>query len=159
MTNRKPIGMKHTFRFDYEHFESLELLSADDRELIAAAREALRGAHPDYSNFRVGAAARLESGKIVIGSNQESEVFPATMCAERTLLYHHQATMADDRIKALAIVSSPGERECYPCGQCRQVMRDVEKRQGSDYKVLMCSDSSASVVGRATDLLPFTFEL
>ena len=151
--------MKQTFRFDYEHYDSLELLSAEDRELIDAARGALSGAHPDFSNFRVGAAARLASGKIVIGSNQESEVFPATMCAERTLLYHHQATMADDHIKALAIVSSPGERECYPCGQCRQVLQDVEKRQGSDFKVIMTGAGTASVVEKASDLLPFTFEL
>lgn len=151
--------MKQTFRFDYEHYDSFELLSAEDRELIEAARGALSGAHADYSHFSVGAAARLESGKIVIGSNQESEVYPAGLCAERTLLFHHQATMADDPIKTMAIVSSPGERECYPCGQCRQVLHDVEKRQGVDFKVIMCSDSSASVVNRATDLLPFTFEL
>ena len=151
--------MKQTFRFDYEHYDSLKLLSAEDRELIDAARGALSGAHPDFSNFRVGAAARLASGKIVIGSNQESEVFPATMCAERTLLYHHQATMADDHIKALAIVSSPGERECYPCGQCRQVLYDVEKRQGRPMRVIMSGAGTATVVESASDLLPFTFEL
>ncbi len=147
------------FRFEYDHYDSPKLLSAEDQELIEAARVALKGAHADFSHFHVGAAARLESGEIVVGSNQESEVYPAGLCAERTLLYHHQATRAEDRITALAIVSSPGERECYPCGQCRQVLHDVEKRQKRDFKVIMCSDTTATVVRRATDLLPFTFEL
>ena len=81
------------------------------------------------------------------------------MCAERTLLFHHQATAPNDRIVALAIASDPGANECYPCGQCRQILHDVEKRQELNYKVIMSSDHSATVVEKATDLLPFTFAL
>ena len=50
--------------------------------------------------------------------NQESEVFPAGMCAERSLLFHAGACHADDPIEALAIASEPSERECYPCEMC-----------------------------------------
>lgn len=89
-----------------------------------------RRAYAPYSKFRVGAAARLRSGKILCGSNQESEVFPAGMCAERSLLFHAGACHADDPIEALAIASEPSERECYPCGQCRQVLLDAERRPG-----------------------------
>ncbi len=149
--------MKYTF--DYESYASRGDMTADDRTLADRATEACGSAYAPYSDFRVGAAARLRSGKILTGSNQESEVFPATMCAERTLLFHWQAHHADDPIEALAIASIPGGRECYPCGQCRQVLLDTERRQGSPIRVIMCSEQTASVVGSAGDLLPFGFTL
>ena len=107
----------------------------------------------------MGAAARLRSGRILHGSNFESEVYPAGLCAERTLLFYAQANYADDPVEALAIASVPSERECYPCGQCRQVMVDVERRQGSPIRVIMSGSGTASVVASASHLLPFTFIL
>ena len=151
--------MEKQFSFTYEHFETLEALSQADRELVEAARSATAQAHAPYSHFRVGAAARLRSGRILHGSNFESEVYPAGLCAERSLLFYHQANYADDPIEALAIASVPSERECYPCGQCRQVMVDVERRQGTPIRVIMSGNSSASAVATATMLLPFTFIL
>ncbi|MDR2883166.1 MAG: cytidine deaminase [Alistipes sp.] len=134
-------------------------MNATDRELCDRATGACGEAHAPYSGFRVGTAARLKSGRILTGSNQESEVYPATMCAERTLLFHWQARYSDDPIEAMAIASVPGERECYPCGQCRQVLLDTERRQGTSIRVIMCSDATASVVASARDLLPFQFQL
>ena len=144
---------------EYRHYDAIEQMSADDRELVEAAQKATQKAIADYSHFHVGAAARLDSGRIVTGSNIESEVYPAGLCAERTLLYHHQASTPEDRIVALAIASSPSYRECYPCGQCRQVLHDVEKRQGLNFRVIMSGAGSATVVEKASDLLPFTFIL
>ncbi len=144
---------------EYRHYDAIEQMSADDRELVEAAQKATQKAIADYSHFHVGAAARLESGRIITGSNIESEVYPAGLCAERTLLYHHQASTPEDRIVALAIASSPSHRECYPCGQCRQVLHDVEKRQGLNFRVIMSGAGSATVVEKASDLLPFTFIL
>lgn len=151
--------MEKQFRFDYEHYASLGELPEADRQLVAAAEEATTRAHAPYSHFQVGAAARLRSGKILCGSNFESEVYPAGLCAERSLLFYAQANYADDPIEALAIASVPSERECYPCGQCRQVMVDVERRQGSPMRVIMCGGGTATAVGSATLLLPFTFIL
>lgn len=151
--------MEKQFRFDYEHYASLEELPEADRRLVEAAREATTRAHAPYSHFRVGAAARLRSGRILCGSNFESEVYPAGLCAERSLLFYAQANHADDPIEALAIASQPSERECYPCGQCRQVMVDVERRQQSPMRVIMYGGGSASAVGTAATLLPFTFIL
>lgn len=151
--------MEKELRLAYRHYDTIESMPADERELVEAAQKACDNAIATYSNFHVGAAARLQSGRIVTGSNVESEVYPAGLCAERTLLYHHQATTPGDKIVALAIASNPSIRECYPCGQCRQVLHDVEKRQELDYKVIMSGGGSASVVERAGDLLPFTFAL
>ncbi|MDE6569983.1 MAG: cytidine deaminase [Alistipes sp.] len=151
--------MEKQFRIDYEHYASLAELPEADRILVEAAQEATTRAHAPYSHFRVGAAARLRSGRILHGSNFESEVYPAGLCAERSLLFYAQANYADDPIETLAIASNPSERECYPCGQCRQVMVDVERRQGSPIRVIMSGHGTASAVASATTLLPFTFIL
>lgn len=151
--------MKQQFGFEYTRYASAEELSAADRELVEVARQATRRAHAPYSNFHVGAAARLRSGAILTGSNIESEVYPAGLCAERTLLFHHAACHAEDPIEVLAIASMPDERECYPCGQCRQVLVDTERRQKSPMRILMCGRESITEVDSAERLLPFTFIL
>ncbi len=151
--------MQKEYKFDYEAYESPANLPGADRELAGKALEACGLAWAPYSKFRVGAAARLRSGLVLTGANQESEVFPAGLCAERTLLFDWMAHHAGDPIEALAIASVPGERECYPCGQCRQVLLDAERRQGTPMRVIMCSDRSASAVNSVKDLLPFQFEL
>lgn len=151
--------MKRQFGFEYTHYGAVEELSAADRELVEAAKEATRKAYAPYSHFQVGAAARLRSGRLLTGSNIESEVYPAGLCAERTLLFHHAACHADDPIEALAIASVPDERECYPCGQCRQVLVDTERRQRQPMRILMCGRTTITEVPSAEVLLPFTFVL
>lgn len=151
--------MKKEHRFHYEHYDSFDALPEADRTLVAEAERATANSHAPYSKFRVGAAARLRSGRVLYGSNFESEVYPAGLCAERTLLFYAEANYADDPIETLAIASSPSERECYPCGQCRQVMVDVERRQGSPIRVIMSGHGTATVVESAAQLLPFTFIL
>ncbi len=151
--------MKQEFRFTFDSYESTDSLPEADRELAAAAAKATENAYAPYSRFRVGAAARLASGRIVVGANIESEVFPSGLCAERTLLYHCQANHADDPVTALAIASEPSPRECYPCGGCRQTILDTQRRQKHPIRIIMTGGGSASVVDSAERLLPFTFEL
>lgn len=151
--------MEKQFCFNYEHYQALAAMSDADRQLAEEAQRATANAHAPYSKFHVGAAARLRSGKILYGSNFESEVYPAGLCAERSLLFYAQANYADDPIETLAIASTPSERECYPCGQCRQVLLDVERRQGSPMRIIMSGAGTATVVASAEQLLPFTFTL
>lgn len=151
--------MKKQVNLNYEHYDHLDAMPEADRKLIIEAQNATRKAHAPYSHFHVGAAARLRSGLILHGSNFESEVYPAGLCAERTLLFYAEANHADDPIEALAIASVPSDREVYPCGQCRQVLVDVERRQGSPIRVIMSGNGTSSVVDTAADLLPFTFKL
>lgn len=151
--------MDKQFTFSYEHYKALSELPEADRLLVAEAQRATANAHAPYSKFHVGAAARLRSGKILYGSNFESEVYPAGLCAERSLLFYAQSNYAADPIEALAIASEPSERECYPCGQCRQVLVDVERRQGVPMRILMSGNGTVTVVDSAEKLLPFTFIL
>ena len=151
--------MEKSLEIRYLHVDSLDELSPADRTLVVEAEKALAKAYPKYSHFSVGAAVRLRSGAILHGANSESEVFPSGICAERSVLYYAEANHADDPIEALAIASSPSERECYPCGGCRQVILDVQRRQGIPMRVIMSGGGSASIVENAEYLLPFTFQL
>jgi cytidine deaminase len=151
--------MREILSIDYERYPSIDDLSAEDIELVREAEEATKSANARYSNFHVGAAVRLQSGRRLHASNFESEVYPAGLCAERSLLFYIEANFGDDPVVALAIASDPSERECYPCGQCRQVIVDVERRQKSPIRVIMTGAGSATVVDSAEKLLPFTFKL
>ena len=151
--------MEKTLAITYHHFDSLESLPKADKELIEAARKATEKAFAPYSKFRVGAAALLRSGEVVSAANCESEVYPSGLCAERVLLYHLQINHADDPIVAFAIASVPAERECYPCGSCRQTLLDAQKRQQSPIRIIMSSQERATVVDSAEEVLPFSFKL
>ena len=151
---------KKIHSFEYLHYRGKENLSEEDALLAARAAEACRtSSYAPYSNFRVGAAVSLDDGEILSAGNQESEVFPSGMCAERSLLYYIQSNRPGKRIRTLAIASAPSFRECTPCGACRQVIADTEKRQGAPIRIVMCGPQSTIVVGSARTLLPFTFEL
>lgn len=151
--------MKSELNIPYQSFASQSEMSRSDLELIAAARKATEQAYAPFSNFKVGAAARLKSGQIITGSNRESEVYPSGLCAERSLLFMHQSNYADQTIEAIAIASDPAPRECYPCGACRQTLLDVEQRQQSPIRVIMAGKESATIVAKAELLLPFCFKL
>jgi cytidine deaminase len=81
------------------------------------------------------------------------------MCAERSLLYFYSTNYASLPIEVLAIASDTSDGECYPCGGCRQTLLDVERRQAKPMRIIMSDGRSASVVGSAADLLPFSFTL
>ncbi len=140
----------------YKHCP-IEQLEGTDKQLVEQAFEACKTAYAPYSNFHVGAAALLDDGTIVVASNQESEVFPSGMCAERCLLYKQQSYK--NKIVAMAIASDPSERECYPCGACRQVIVDTQNRQQQNMRIIMAGAGTATIIDDATLLLPFTFKL
>lgn len=150
--------MTNKINISYEHC-SIEELSPAEQEVVQAAFGATSKAYAPFSGFKVGAAIRLRSGKILTAANCESEVFPSGLCAERSLLYSYATNHADDVIELMAIASDPSERECYPCGACRQVMLDAERRQQSPIHIIMAGGGTASVVESAEVLLPFTFKL
>ncbi len=143
----------------YLKYTSLDDMSSKDRLLVQMAHQARSSAHAPYSNFRVGAAARLESGEVFSAANVESEVYPAGICAERNLLFSISSAQPLGVVESVAIVGSAQDRECSPCGICRQTLLDVERRQQCPIRVIMCSDSTATVVESAELLLPFSFKL
>ena len=138
-------------------------LSAEERKLTESALEATHRSYAPYSNFHVGAAVLLEDGTIVTGTNQENVAYPSGLCAERTALFYANSQYPDKAVKALAIVASDvdGVTNRYvisPCGACRQVMVETEKRFGKSMRVLLCGAEEVYVAESAASLLPLSFE-
>lgn len=143
---------------------SLDELSSSERELVEAARRASYSSYSPYSGFSVGAAVRLSGGEVVTGSNQENVAYPSGLCAERTALFSASVQYPDCTIETLALVgrTSEGftEHPCTPCGACRQVLAECERRQGEHpIRLLLCGGSEVyRVDGGAKALLPLQFD-
>ena len=138
-------------------------LSAEERKLTESALEATHRSYAPYSNFQVGAAVLLENDVIVTGTNQENVAYPSGLCAERTALFYANSQYPDVAVKALAIVGCSkhegmNRTPISPCGACRQVMVETEKRFGKPMKVLLCGAEEVYVAGSASCLLPLSFE-
>ena len=154
--------MEHNITLCLKRYDSIEELDVDDRELLECAHEAAAHAYAPYSKFKVGAAARLENGIIVKGNNQENAVFPAGLCAERVTIFSAQANYPDVPITAIAITAIGHDNiittPVPPCGSCRQVMVETEKRYHHDIKVIMQGQEGCILVSDKMDnLLPLAF--
>lgn len=141
---------------------SYDELSPADRALANAAREATNNSYAPYSHFSVGAAALLENGITVSGSNQENAAYPSGLCAERTTLFYANSRYPHLAVEALAVAArnERGEfvaRPIEPCGACRQVMLEVESRQGRPMRLLLCGADMVYEIGDAAQLLPLSF--
>lgn len=147
--------------FSYLEYELPSELEMEDQELIEAAKKAAGNAYAPYSGFLVGAAVRLGSGKIVIGSNVENAAFPSGICAERTALSSAVSNYPGDSPAAIAIAAMNGNSFCNsgvsPCGNCRQVIAEEEFRTGKKIKVLLYGTGKILVIQSISDLLPIQF--
>ncbi|MDY0099176.1 MAG: cytidine deaminase [Bacteroidales bacterium] len=136
-------------------------LSADDREIINSAKEASRNAYAPYSGFHVGAAVRLESGEIVLGSNVENAAFPSGICAERAVLSSVNSVYPGKKAVDLAVAARTEagytEYPVTPCGNCRQVMAEEELRNGMPIRLILYGEKKIVVVENAGALLPLQF--
>lgn len=138
-------------------------LPVEEQQLVEAARQATLRSYAPYSHFSVGAAALLENGIIVTGTNQENVAYPSGICAERTTLFYANSQYPDVPVKALAIAARNEKGEANPtpispCGACRQVMLETEKRFGIPMKVLLDGTDEVFVLESARDLLPVAFD-
>ena len=124
---------------------SLAELPEEESRLMEAAIKATGQSYAPYSKFHVGAAALLEDGTIITGSNQENAAYPSGLCAERVALFHAGHQYPDMPVVALAIAAATNGRQVEsisPCGACRQVLLEAEQRYGKPMKVLLCGERS-----------------
>lgn len=149
---------------------SPEELSADDRELVEAAKEMTRTSYVPYSKFHVGAAIRMADGSIVKGSNQENAAYPSGTCAERTACFYASASKPGMAMKKIAIaawtrVRMPDEapyESCFqaepisPCGACRQALLEYETLYG-DIEVILFGRDRIFILPSVKSLLPLSF--
>ena len=141
---------------------TIDELDIQDKQLMEAAIEATQRSYAPYSHFHVGTAVQLENDVIVTGTNQENAAYPSGLCAERTALFYANSQYPNIPVKALAIAAYSEEdgiihTPISPCGSCRQVMLETEKRFGKPMRILLCGSEEVYIVENATSLLPFAF--
>ncbi|MGX0118688.1 cytidine deaminase [Corynebacterium otitidis] len=102
-----------------------------DAQLLAAARRAAGRAYAPYSSFSVGAAALAPSGAVTLGCNVENAAYGETICAERNAVTTLVAEREPGEAPALEAVAVVGLKAnpCWPCGACRQVLREFGCRR------------------------------
>ena len=155
--------MQHKeYRFTYEEYTSDAELETADRHLLDNAREVTSHAYAPYSHFRVGAAARLNNGQIVTGTNQENASFPVGICAERVLLSAASSLYPDIPIRAIAISyfneQGPAKQPVSPCGICRQSLQEFETRTGQPIRLILGGQTGpVYVIPQSASLLPIAF--
>jgi len=147
----------------YREYAGPEELPAADRELVEEAQRSAANAYAPYSRFRVGAAVRLASGKVVTGNNQENASYPEGLCAERVALFAAGAAFPGEPIEAIAVAAQSDDvqidRPVTPCGACRQAMAEYEHRYGRTFRILMSGVSGPVLEAANTaQLLPVLFD-
>ena len=119
--------------------------------LVQRAKEARKKAYCPYSGFAVGAALLCADGSVYDGCNIENAGFTATCCAERTALVK-AVSEGHRRFMRLAVAGDSADY-CWPCGACRQMLREF----GTDLEVLAANREGAYVAISLEELLPHSF--
>ncbi len=126
-------------------------------KLIQLALEARKMAYVPYSHYTVGAALLTEDGEIYCGCNIESASYGATNCAERTAFFK-AISEGKRNFSAIAIAGGMEGEEpkeyAYPCGICRQVIKEFVK---DDFRIIVARSLTDYKEYTLSELLPFGF--
>ncbi len=130
--------------------------------LVEQAFLAREGSYSPYSRFKVGAAILAADGRIFLGANIENASYGATICAERTAAVKAVSEGAKP-FMAIAVVGAPegadfseSEEYAYPCGICRQVLREFIPASG-DLIILVAKTPDDYKETTLEALLPHSF--
>lgn len=123
----------------------------DYDKLLDAAMEAAGNSYSPYSQFPVGAALLTDAGEIVTGCNVENASYGGTICAERTAIVK-AVSQGHRKFQAIAVacVKNP---EGWPCGMCRQVLREF----GTDIDIVVKNAGGKVEIIKLSELLPHSF--
>jgi cytidine deaminase len=120
--------------------------------LVAAAKLARENAHAPFSNFRVGAAVRANSGRIFGGCNVENATYGLTVCAERIAIF--KALSEGERGFDAIAVSTDTDTLTPPCGACRQIIWEF----CGDVPVILSNLHGKTETFQMRDLFPKPFD-
>ncbi len=121
-------------------------------EIMAAARAAMEKAYAPYSNFKVGAAVRGESGRIHAGCNVENAAYPEGWCAETSAIAA-MLMAGETRITEVAVMGG-GDKLCTPCGGCRQKLREFAS---ASTPIHVCGPEGLRRTITLGELIPLSF--
>jgi len=129
----------------------------ENRELVRLALEAREMAYAPYSKYKVGAALLTKQGRVYKGCNIENAAYTPTNCAERTAFF--KAVSDGERaFEAIAIVGGyqgAPTSYAYPCGVCRQVMREF--CDPAEFRIITAISEEQYVERTLAELLPEGF--
>jgi len=153
---------ENKFEFNYKVFDSIDELPEDLKWLLNEARQVTENAYAPYSNFQVGAIAKLANGEKVSGSNQENASFPVGLCAERVLLASVSSQFPKVPIETIAISykseNVKSDHPISPCGICRQSLQEYEQRVDHPIKLILGGMTGpVYIIDSASRLLPLAF--
>jgi cytidine deaminase len=123
----------------------------DPETVMGAARDASARAYAPYSDFHVGAAILTGGGEIHSGSNIENASYGLSICAERNAATTMAFADPEDRVIEVVAVYSPNTSPCFPCGACRQFLREF------GCKVVVVDDGSGMRRYPFEEILPNSF--
>lgn len=123
------------------------------KDLFETALSAREMAYAPYSNFKVGAAIRTKSGRIVAGCNVENAAYPEGVCAEGGAI-SAMVLAGDTEIAELMVVTDAALGT--PCGGCRQKILEFA---GPDVVVHIADLNDVKRSFTVAELLPAGFEL
>jgi len=153
---------ENKIEISYKVYDDLSELSKEDAWLLNEAREVTNQAYAPYSNFYVGAVAKLVNGEIVAGTNQENASFPVGLCAERVLLASASTLYPEVAVETMAISYHSGNgnsnQPITPCGMCRQSLQEYEIRVKKPIRLILGGlEGKVFVFEKASHLLPLGF--
>ena len=122
------------------------------QELFELACEAMQNSYSPYSHFKVGACILTDSGKTFKGCNFENATYGAAICAERCATSCAIAA-GERKFKAIAIAAE--KQAAWPCGICRQVLREFAC--DLDMPVIIGAAGGDITVRTLGELLPESF--
>lgn len=138
-----------------------QALSAADSQLIDAAKEATKKAYAPYSHFMVGSAVLLQDGTTLTGANQENKAYSMCVCAERVALLYATANYAHTPPVAIAVAAFHNgqftPKPVTPCGECRQVLAEMQARFNTPIRILMYGTEACYLANNVSELLPMAF--
>jgi cytidine deaminase len=153
---------ENKIEISYNIFDDINELTKEDAWLLNEARDVTKQAYAPYSNFYVGAAAKLVNGEIVAGTNQENASYPVGLCAERVLLASASTLYPGVAIDTMAISYQSGNgnsnQPIAPCGMCRQSLQEYEMRVKKPIRLILGGlEGKIFVFEKASQLLPLGF--
>ena len=154
--------IKEEFKFNFQVYDSIDELNNEDADLLNEAGKVTQFAYVPYSNFRVGAFAKLVNGKTVSGTNQENASYPAGICAERSLMSTASSLFPGVGIETIAIsynnMNGKSDRPISPCGICRQSFSEFQDRTKNPIRIILSGmEGKVQIIENAKNLLPLVF--
>jgi cytidine deaminase len=124
----------------------------DLQSLVETAKQARLNSVAPFSDFKVGAAVKTESGKVYTGCNVESASYGLTVCAERVAIWK-ALSEGERQFTELAVVADT-ETLTPPCGTCRQIIWEFARGA----TIIFANLNGHSEVLHIADLLPRAFD-